>query len=57
MNFPPLLDSVRLMISFAVSIDAVSLEISPVYFKMFPPAVNCTHLGSTFSGLISATGR
>ena len=54
MNFAPLVDSVLLMISFALSINAVSVEVSPVYFKMFPPVVNCTCFGSAFSGLISA---
>ena len=51
-NFPPFVNSVLLMSSFAVFINAVSVEDSPVYFKMFSPAVNKTRLGSAFSGLI-----
>ena len=55
MHFSPFVDSVLLMSSFAVSIDAVSVEVSPVYCKIFPLAVNGTWFGSTFSGRISAT--
>ena len=54
-NFAAFVDNVLLISSFVVSIDAVSVEVSPLYFKLFPPTVNQTRYRSAFSGLISAT--
>ena len=55
MNFASFVDSVLLMISFAVSIDAVSVEVSPSYGDLSPPATNLTLSGSAFSGRTDAT--
>ena len=55
MDFSPFVDSALLMNSFAISIDAVSVKVSPVYYKMFPPDVNYARFGSAFSGQISVT--
>ena len=56
-NRAPFVDSVLFMSSFAVSIDDVSVDVGPLYSKIFPPIVNQTRLGSSFSGRISATSR
>ena len=55
MNSAHFVDSVLLMNSFAVSIDAISVEVSPICYKMFPPDVNYARFGSAFSGQISVT--
>ena len=55
MCFAPFVDSVLLIISFAVSIDAVSVDVSPSYGDLSPPATNRTRFGSAFSGRTDAT--
>ena len=55
MNLAPFVDSVLLIISFAVSIDAASVDVFPVYGNLSPPATNLTLFGSAFSGRTDAT--
>ena len=56
-NRAPFVDSVLFMSSFAVSIDDVSVDVGPAQSRIFPPIVNRTRFGSSFSGQISATSR
>ena len=56
-NCAPFVDSVLLMSIFAVSINDVSVDVGPVQSRIFPPIVNQTQFGSSFSGCISATSR
>ena len=55
MNFAFLVDNTLLMRIFAVSDDAVSVDVSPQQSDRSPPAAILARFGSSFSGRTSAT--